>query len=106
MTETSKGRKAQSRTVTTSASADKDKKRYMNDNQGRGYDNLYDIFPSYWKESWGQVPYLGCVRADSEFDAVRAAYDKNLVPYNSTFEPLPVLRDEKEPRKVPSHVER
>jgi hypothetical protein len=60
------------------------------DNKQRGYTYLWAIYPSYWKKEWGEAPLLGRVRADSEFDAIRAAYDKKLLTVNFTFEPLPV----------------
>lgn len=56
---------------------------------------LFDIFPDYWKETWGEVPRLGTVRADSEFYAVRAAYDKGLLIQNATFGPKAVKRMKK-----------
>lgn len=56
-------------------------------NKGRGYRYVYEVYPSYWKDSWGEKPLLGYVRADSEFHAVYAAYDKGLLPLNFTFEP-------------------
>ena len=36
---------------------------------------------------WGPRPCLGFVRADTEFDAKYAAYDKGLLPVNNTFGP-------------------
>lgn len=57
------------------------------DNKQRGYTYLWAIYPSYWKKEWGEEPLLGRVRADSEFDAIRAAYDKGFLKVNFTFEP-------------------
>lgn len=55
-------------------------------NKGRGYKNLYAVYPDYWPQRWGQTPVLGHVRADSEEDAVYAAYDRGLShPSNCTF---------------------
>jgi hypothetical protein len=56
------------------------------DNRTRGYKFLWAVYPDYWKDTWGQKPVLGYVRADSEFHAVYAAYDKGLShPNNCTF---------------------
>ncbi len=52
--------------------------------------NLYKIYPDYWKDSWGPIPLLGVVTADDEFYAIRAAYDRKLLPMNYTFGPKPV----------------
>lgn len=68
-------------------------KRLNDYNRGRGFKFLWDVYPSYWKKSWGERPRLGTVKADSEFDAVRAAYDYRLMPYNFTFEPLAIKRE-------------
>lgn len=57
------------------------------DNKFRGYRYVWEVYPDYWKDSWGPKPLLGYVRADSEFNAAYAAYDKGLLPYNSTFGP-------------------
>lgn len=56
-----------------------------------GTANLYEIQPSYWDKSWGLKPVFGYVRADNPYFARYAAFDKGLVPLNSTFEPKPVL---------------
>lgn len=66
-----------------------------------GLRNLYAIYPSYWKENWGRKPCLGTVRADSSYFAKQAAYDLNLLPVNSTFEPEPVLLKRKKPDAKP-----
>jgi hypothetical protein len=73
-----------------------------NDNNNRGRAHLWEIYPDYWKKTWGELPLLGIVAADSEFDAIRAAYDAKLLPYNFTFGPKPVLRKKRsldEPEK-------
>lgn len=57
------------------------------DNKQRGYRFLWAITPDYWKPSWGPIPTLGFVRADSEFHAQYAAYDKGLLVQNATFGP-------------------
>ena len=66
-----------------------------------GTQNTYLIYPSNWKDSWGEKPFLGLVKADSIYWAKYAAYDEGLVPFNSTFDPYPVLltRDMVIPRK-------
>lgn len=61
-------------------------------NKGRGFRYAWDVYPDYWKDTWGEVPRLGTVRADSAFDAERAAYDKGLLPYNFTFGPKVVKK--------------
>lgn len=52
-----------------------------------GVENLYAIYPDYWKKSWGPIPLLGHVRADNEFLAEREAYDRGLLTLNFTFKP-------------------
>lgn len=53
----------------------------------RYYRYLFEIVPSYWNhKKWGDAPTLGFVKADSEFEAVRKAYDRGLVRINFTFE--------------------
>ena len=82
-----------SRALGKSFSTEKAGRTFTNDyNKGRGFKFVWDVYPDYWKETWGQVPRLGSVRADSEFDAERAAYDKGLLPYNFTFGPKVVKR--------------
>lgn len=55
-------------------------------NKGRGYGKLWSVWPDYWSDKWGQKPCLGHVRADTEYDAVYAAYDRGLShPSNCTF---------------------
>lgn len=65
-------------------------------NKTRGYKNSYAVFPDYWKESWGQPPLLGFVRADSEFHAKYAAYDKKLLIPNATFGPKVIKQTHKD----------
>jgi hypothetical protein len=48
------------------------------------------IYPDYWKDSWGPLPLLGHVWADSEFEATRTAYDKKLLTVNFTIAPKAV----------------
>jgi hypothetical protein len=62
-----------------------------NDNNFRGTKNKYAIYPDWWPARYGAAPCLGYVRADSVFDAIRAAYDAKLLVVNRTFEPKPVL---------------
>jgi hypothetical protein len=80
------------------------------DNKTRGYKNLYAIYPDYWKQSWGQRPILGYVRADSVFHAKYAAYDASLLIVNATFGPEPVLQIRKpyrpESKYVVQHTDR
>lgn len=67
-------------------------------NKGRGYGKLWAVYPDYWKASWGDKPMLGMVRADTEFDAVYAAYDRGLShPNNCTFGLEVVLQDRQSP---------
>lgn len=54
-------------------------------------EQLYDIYPDYWKTSWGQPPLLGTVSAINEFEAERKAYNKELLRVNITFGPKAVL---------------
>ena len=68
--------------------------RKFDDNRSRGWKFLWEIWPDFWKKGWGDKPLLGTVRADSEFDAIRSAYDNNLLTYNFTFGPKPVKVDE------------
>lgn len=66
----------------------------VNDRSIQGYyglRNLYAIYPSPWKESWGRKPCLGTVRADSVHFAKYAAYDNGLMPLNGSVEPEPIL---------------
>jgi hypothetical protein len=58
----------------------------------RGFTYTYDVFPDYWKPKWGPLPRLGVVKADSDFDAIRAAYDAKFLTINFTFGPLVVRR--------------
>lgn len=51
---------------------------------------IYEIYPDNWKASWGPKPLLGFVKADSEYYARYAAFDKGLMPPNATFEPQAV----------------
>lgn len=57
------------------------------DNKMRGFRYVYEVYPDYWNPKWGEKPLLGYVRADSEFNAKYAAYDKKLLPLNFTFGP-------------------
>lgn len=50
----------------------------------------YAIYPDFWKKEWGEKPILGYVKADSEYWAKYAAYDKKLLRLNFTFGPKPV----------------
>lgn len=52
---------------------------------------LFDIYPDYWKPSWGQPPLLGTVSAINEFEAERKAYNKELLRVNFTFGPKAML---------------
>lgn len=56
---------------------------------GRG-EYKWEIYPDFWKKSWGIKPKLGVVYANDEFYAKRIAYDRGLLPVNWTFEPEPV----------------
>lgn len=60
--------------------------------------NIYAIYPDYWKETWGEKPLLGFVKAFNEFEASRRAYTAGLLRQNFTFEPQPVLMDRKKMR--------
>lgn len=51
---------------------------------------LWLIYPDFWDKKWGEAPCLGQVYADDEFEAIRKAYDKNLLRVNFTFGPKPV----------------
>lgn len=62
------------------------------DNNWRGYRNSYAIYPDYWKKSWGPMPLLGYVKADSAFNAKYVAFDKGLVYPNNTFGPDPIMQ--------------
>lgn len=60
-------------------------------NQNRPRNNLYAIYPDYWKEKWGEPPCLGHVYADNEFNAVRrAAVTRGVYHKNITFNALAV----------------
>jgi hypothetical protein len=48
------------------------------------------VYPDYWKASWGEKPLLGHVYADSEFYAIREAYNRGLLTQNYTIEPAVV----------------
>lgn len=67
--------------------ADKPRRVDTSDNKMRGYRYVWEVYPDYWKASWGEKPLLGYVRADSEVNAKYAAYDKKLLPLNFTFGP-------------------
>lgn len=64
-------------------------KPYVKSFYGKG-EFKYEIYPDYWKSSWGAIPLLGYVWADSEFHAVRQAYNRGLLTQNITIEPLAV----------------
>jgi hypothetical protein len=57
-------------------------------NKYRGYRYVWELYPGEgWDEKkWGPAPVLGYSRADTEFDAVYAGYDKGFIAPNSTFE--------------------
>ena len=53
------------------------KKEYdSTDNKQRGYKYFWEVYPADWGKTWGSKPMLGYVRADSEYNAYYAAYDK------------------------------
>lgn len=56
-------------------------------NKHCGLRGVWEIYPDDgWDESkWGPKPLLGYVRADSEYWAVYAAYNKGIAHPNSTF---------------------
>lgn len=47
----------------------------------------WEVYPDYWKESWGVKPLLGVVEAEDQPSAVGLAYSKKLLPTNDTFGP-------------------
>jgi hypothetical protein len=57
-------------------------------NQMCGFRNVYEVKPGYgWNtKKWGPAPLLGYVRADSEYWALYAAYNKGIAQPNVTFE--------------------
>ena len=68
--------------------SDKPRRSDSRDNKWRGYRYVYEVYPDNgWDPKWGDKPFLGYVRADSEFNAKYAAYDAGLLPYNVTFGP-------------------
>lgn len=77
----------QSQAAQVTGAIQKKKREYdPTDNKGRGYRYVWEVYPdSGWNEKWGRKPLLGYVRADSEFHAVYAAYDKGLAIKNATF---------------------
>ena len=64
-------------------------------NKGRGYGFTWLIYPDYWNPGWGSKPMLGTVKADTEFHAKYAAYDKGLLIPNATFGPQPIKAKKK-----------
>lgn len=56
-------------------------------NNGCGFRGVWEIYPDEgWNtKKWGPAPMLGYVRADDEYWAVYAAYNKGLIIPNSTF---------------------
>jgi hypothetical protein len=83
--------KPQSTRVHTSKPAvvlgDKPRRTDPSDNKMRGYRYVWEVYPDNWNAKWGEKPLLGYVRADSEFNAKYAAYDKKLLSVNFTFGP-------------------
>lgn len=65
-----------------------------------GSNNLYEIRLSSWREGWGNPPVLGYVRADSEFYARYAAFDKGLVPTGSPADVMPMKVDRPSKKSV------
>lgn len=57
---------------------------------GKSNKSKWEIYPDYWKDSWGEKPLLGTVYAYDEQNAIRKAYDLNLLPHNFTFGPLAI----------------
>ena len=57
-------------------------------NQGCGFRGVFEITPGKgWDpKKWGPAPLLGYVRADDEYWAVYAAYNKGIAQPNATFE--------------------
>jgi len=56
-------------------------------NQGCGFRGVWEItIGEGWDEKkWGPAPYLGYVRADNEYWALYAAYNKGIAYPNDTF---------------------
>jgi hypothetical protein len=78
---------SQGRTERPVSATDKPRRNDPSDNKMRGYRYVYEVYPDWWDAWWGPKPLLGYVRADSEFNAKYAAYDKKLLTVNSTFGP-------------------
>lgn len=57
-------------------------------NQGCGYRGVFEIYPGEgWDaKKWGPAPLLGYARADNEYWAKFAAYNKGIARPNNTFE--------------------
>lgn len=57
-------------------------------NNGCGFRGVWEVYPdSGWDErKWGPKPLLGYVRADNEYWAKYAAYNKGIARPNSTFD--------------------
>ena len=67
----------QSTSSSNSQAVAKPKREYdPTDNQYRGYKYFWEVYPAEWTKSMGNKPLLGYVRADSEFNAYYAAWDK------------------------------
>lgn len=77
------------KTYTSQQATLKPTKPFVRSFYGRG-EFRYAIYPDYWKSSWGKKPLLGFVWADSEFYAVREAYNRGLLTPNFTIEPRAV----------------
>ena len=60
----------------------------ITNNQGCGFRGVWEVSPGKgWDtKKWGEAPLLGYVKADSEYWAIYAAYNKGIAQPNSTFE--------------------
>ena len=88
-----------STTKSPAVAGDKPRRTDFSDNKWRGYRYVWEVRPDDgWDPAWNnpktgwfpkktEKPLLGYVRADSEFNARYAAYDKGLLPLNATFGP-------------------
>lgn len=64
--------------------------------------SLFEIVPddNWDTKKWGPAPSLGFIRADSEFEAIRKAYDRGMLTVNFTFGPKAVkIKDYKRPEE-------
>lgn len=50
-----------------------------------GFKKIWEITPDFWKPQWGKVKVLGYVRADNEWLAKYAAFNKGLIPFSAGF---------------------